>query len=157
MDVIIYACPKLSARITDLRFVVKAVPYEIRQDVVDMDRSTFMDHAMTDDLIQWRHYGPDGVSNHRPHGCLINRVFGRRSNKTSKICVTGLCAGNTGEFRAQMASYAENVSIWWRHHVNWCLMERNLLTSMYVCLCNVVHKSLIWRLRISIERNTNLI
>ena len=33
--------------------------------------------------------------------------------------VTGLCAGNspgTGEFHAQMASNAENVSIWWRHH-----------------------------------------
>ena len=24
----------------------------------------------------------------------------------------------TGEFPAQRASYAENVSIWWRHHVN---------------------------------------
>ena len=23
----------------------------------------------------------------------------------------------TGEFSAQMASYVENVSIWWRHHV----------------------------------------
>ena len=37
----------------------------------------------------------------------------------SKLRVTGLCAGNspgTGEFPAQMASYAENVSIWWRHH-----------------------------------------
>ena len=33
--------------------------------------------------------------------------------------VTGLCVGNspgTGEFPAQMASNAENVSIWWRHH-----------------------------------------
>ena len=33
--------------------------------------------------------------------------------------VTGLCMGNspeTGEFPAQMASNAENVSIWWRHH-----------------------------------------
>ena len=41
--------------------------------------------------------------------------------KTSKLRVTGLCAGNspeTGEFPAQMASNAENVSIWWRHHVN---------------------------------------
>ena len=31
------------------------------------------------------------------------------------------CAGNspeTGEFPAQMASSAENVSIWWRHHVS---------------------------------------
>ena len=38
--------------------------------------------------------------------------------KTSKLRVTGLCAGNspgTGEFSAQMASYAENISIWWRH------------------------------------------
>ena len=41
--------------------------------------------------------------------------------KTPKLRVTGLCAGNspgTGEFPAQMASNAENVSIWWRHHVN---------------------------------------
>ena len=42
-----------------------------------------------------------------------------RSKKTSKLRVTGLCAGNspgTGEFPAQMASNAENVSIWWRHY-----------------------------------------
>ena len=44
----------------------------------------------------------------------------RRSNKTSKLRVTGLCVGNsplTGEFPAQRATNAENVSIWWRHHV----------------------------------------
>ena len=38
--------------------------------------------------------------------------------KTSKLRYTGLCAGNspgTGEFPAQKASNAENVSIWWRH------------------------------------------
>ena len=38
----------------------------------------------------------------------------------SKLRVTGLCVGTspgTGEFPAQMASKAENVSIWWRHHV----------------------------------------
>ena len=48
-----------------------------------------------------------------------NRWFWRRSKKTSKLCVTGLCVGNspvTGEFPTQMASNAENVSIWWRHH-----------------------------------------
>ena len=36
-----------------------------------------------------------------------------------KLRFTGLCAGNspvTGEFPAQKASIAENVSIWWRHH-----------------------------------------
>ena len=45
----------------------------------------------------------------------------RRSKKTSKLRVTGLCEGNspvTGEFPAQMGSNAENVSIWWRHHVH---------------------------------------
>ena len=73
------------------------------------------------DSLQWRHNGRDIVSNHQPHDCLLNRLFRRRSKKTPKLRVTGLCAGNspgTGEFPAQMASYAENVSIWWRHHVN---------------------------------------
>ena len=66
-----------------------------------------------------RYNGRDGVSNHQPHDCLLDRSFGRRSKKTWKLRVTGLCAGNspvTGEFPAQMASNAENVSIWWRHH-----------------------------------------
>ena len=39
----------------------------------------------------------------------------RRSKKTSKLHVTGLCAGNspvTGDFPAQRASNAENVSVW---------------------------------------------
>ena len=46
----------------------------------------------------------------------------RRSKKTSTLRVTGLCVGNspvTGEFSAQRASNAENVSIWWRHNVLW--------------------------------------
>ena len=60
--------------------------------------------------LQWRHNGHTGVSNHQPHHCLLNRVFGCWSKKTSKPRVTGLCAGNspgTGEFPAQMASNAE--------------------------------------------------
>ena len=68
---------------------------------------------------QWRHNGHDGVSNHQPHDCLLNHLFRRRSKKTSKFRVTGLCEGNspvTGEFPAKMDSNAENVSIWWRHH-----------------------------------------
>ena len=69
--------------------------------------------------LPWRHNGREGVSNNQHHQCLLNRLFRRRSKKTSKLRVTGLCAGNspvTGEFPAQMASNAENVSIWWRHH-----------------------------------------
>ena len=45
--------------------------------------------------LHWRHNDHDGVSNHQPRGCLLNRLFGRRSNKTSKLRVTGLCAGNS--------------------------------------------------------------
>ena len=70
-------------------------------------------------VLLWRHNGRDSVSNHQPHDCLFNCLFRRRSKKTSKLRVTGLCVGNspgTGEFPAQMASNAENVSIWWRHH-----------------------------------------
>ena len=69
--------------------------------------------------LRWRHNDHAGVSNHQPHGCLLNRLSRRRSKKTSKLRVAGLCAVNspgTGEFPAQMASNAENVSIWWRHH-----------------------------------------
>ena len=71
--------------------------------------------------LEWRHNWRNSFSNHQPHDCLFNRLFRRRSKETSKLRVTGLCAGNspgTGEFPAQMASNAENVSIWWRHHEN---------------------------------------
>ena len=68
--------------------------------------------------LHWRHNENDGLSNHQPHDCLLKRLFKRRSKKTSKLRVTGLCVGNspvTGEFPTQRASNAESVSIWWRH------------------------------------------
>ena len=43
--------------------------------------------------LQWRYNEHDGVSNHQPHYCLLNRLF--------KLRVTGLCEGNspvTGEY-----------------------------------------------------------
>ena len=69
--------------------------------------------------LQWRHNRHDGVSNRQLHQCLLNRLFERRSKKTSKLRVTGLCVENspvTGEFLAQWASNVENVSISLRHH-----------------------------------------
>ena len=45
--------------------------------------------------LHWRHNDHDRVSNHQPHGCLLNRLFRRRSKKTSKLRVTGLCVGNS--------------------------------------------------------------
>ena len=45
--------------------------------------------------LWWRHNDHDGVSNHQPHECLLNCLFRRRSKKTSKLRVTGLCVGNS--------------------------------------------------------------
>ena len=82
--------------------------------------------------LQWRHNWHNGVSNHQPHDCLRCRLFSRRSYETSKLRVTGLCEGNspmTGEFPAQRASNAEEVSIWWRHHVE-CLSHCNAVCNI---------------------------
>ena len=104
--------------------------------------------------LQWRHSERVGVSNHQSHDCLLNRLFRRKSKKTSKLRVTGLCAGNspvTGEFPAQRASNAENVSIWWRRHGNrhpyityhtaevWgyeetVIVHRGIHTRTYICM-----------------------
>ena len=84
--------------------------------------------------LQWHHNGCDGVSNHQPHHCLLNRLFRRRSKKTSTICVTCLCVGNspaTCEFPAQMASNVANVSIWWRHHYT---IDMEIRPSRWVCV-----------------------
>ena len=74
-------------------------------------------------LLQWRHNEHDGVSNHQHHDCFLNHLFRRRTHKTIKLRITGLCARNslvTKEFPAQRASNAENVSILWRHHAIAC-------------------------------------
>ena len=70
-------------------------------------------------VLRWRHNERYGVSYHRPYDRLLNRLFRRRSKKTSKLRVTGICEGRSpviGAFPAQRASNAENVSIWWHHH-----------------------------------------
>ena len=122
--------------------ITKSTPYhsnECEMKGINCESQISWLICMHDDVIKWKHfprYWPfareiptlhlrhndhDGVSNHQPHDCLLIRLFRRRSKKTSKLRVTGLCAGNspgTGEFPAQMASKAEKVSICWRHHEN---------------------------------------
>ena len=49
--------------------------------------------------LRWRHNGRVGVSNHQPYDYLLNRLFRRRSKKTSKLRITGLCAGNSPDNR----------------------------------------------------------
>ena len=109
----------------------------VRCQTVDHSR---IDSTKKSNALRWRHNGRDGVSNHQPHDCLLNRLFGRISNKTSKLLVTGLCVGNspgTGEFPAQMASNAENVSIWWRHHAIY-LTQENTHSSIQLYIEKII-------------------
>ena len=47
---------------------------------------------MTNNSLQRRVNGHDGVSNHRRLYCSLNRLFWRRSKKAPKLRVTGFCA-----------------------------------------------------------------
>ena len=69
--------------------------------------------------VWWRNNGHNSISNHCLRIVYSTIYSDADERKPSKLRVTGLCAGNspgTGEFPAQMACNAENVSIWWRHH-----------------------------------------
>ena len=57
---------------------------------------------------------------------VYSTVYSGKRWKRSKLRVTCLWEGNslvTGEFPTQRASNAENVSIWWRHHVTHIKLE----------------------------------
>ena len=43
--------------------------------------------------LPWRHNDQDCNSNHQPRGCLLNRLFRRKSKKISKLRVTGFVWG----------------------------------------------------------------
>ena len=73
--------------------------------------------------LQLRHNGRDGVLN-RHLTSVYSAVYSGADLR--ELRVTGLCEGNspvTGEFPAQMASNAENVSIWWRHHTKEMVLQ----------------------------------
>ena len=82
--------------------------------------------------VLWLQSESAGVSNHQRLHCLLKCLFRRRSLKTSKFRVTGLCEGNSpvaGEFPTQRASKAENVSIRWRHNG----IKRDVRAAPVVC------------------------
>ena len=76
--------------------------------------------AVTYKTVHYSDVITNTISNHQRLECILNRLFRPTSKKMTKLYVTALCEGNsavTGEFPSQMASNAENVSIWWRHNV----------------------------------------
>ena len=63
--------------------------------------------------LQWRHNERDGVSNHQPHECLLDRLSKAQIKENIKAPRDWPLRGEfTGGFPAQRASYAENISIW---------------------------------------------
>ena len=104
--------------------------------------------------LHWRHNERDGVQNYIRLDCLHNRLFRRRSKKTSKLHV------------AQRDSNVENVFIWWRHHVwrffHWVWIIRAKATVKWVpgsiiILTQYVEVTLLFDTKPSkIERRYNL-
>ena len=85
-----------------------------------LDLMLLIQHGSRHDSLQWRHNERDGVSNHQHSDCLVNHLFRRRSTKTSRLRVTGLCEENSpviGEFPEHSARNVEIVSIWWLYYV----------------------------------------
>ena len=68
--------------------------------------------------LQWRLNWHDGVSNHQLKS-VYSPVYSGADQGKHQSSASLAFEGNspvTGEFSAQRASNAENVSIWWRHH-----------------------------------------
>ena len=71
------------------------IPLGGRYRQVSLYTDNLQQNPSTQMPLHWRHNDHDSVSNHQPHGCLLKRFFRRRSKKTSKVRVTGLCVGNS--------------------------------------------------------------
>ena len=80
-----------------------------------------------------------GVSSVCPTDCS-----GADRRKHQSAASLGFCEGNppvTGGFPSQRASNAENVSIWWCHHANKCVLWR-LSWASAMGSTSAVHRSL---------------
>ena len=116
--------------------------------------------------LEWSHNGRNGVSNHQPHQCLFNRLFVKENIKAPRHWP--LCGECYWPFvrgiPAQMASNAENVSIWWRHscngHSTLNFFSNTLLTplpKLVLAHCHPVRKrNKIYQTRTKIERSLDL-
>ena len=93
---------KLRSRLLEIRW-----EHVLLDIVMDFGGKPLLGIIGRRNTLMWRHNGHGDVWNLQPHDCLLNRSFRRRSKKTSKLRVTGLCEGNspvTGEFPAQRGS-----------------------------------------------------
>ena len=69
-----------------VNFVCKMATILSRFQYIKWEGATYL---LPTDTLQWRHNERDGVSNHQPHDCLLNRLYRRRSKKTSASLAFG--------------------------------------------------------------------
>ena len=101
----------------------------------------------TSELLQWRHDERDGVSNHQPHDCLLNRLFRCRSKKTSKLRVTGLCGAI---HRCPVNSFTQRAC-----NVKKCflLMTSSFRTIVFLCYGIIIsHKNIMVNFDLTFNR-----
>ena len=93
--IIYHVCPNIRER--SLRCIIRCIDSLIKHHMVCINlwRVQSVRSMWHSPPLHRRHNDDDSVSNHQPHVCLLNRLFRRRSRKTSKLRVTGLCAGNS--------------------------------------------------------------
>ena len=69
-------------------------------------------HITEGNALQWRQNGHDGVSNHQPRDCLLTVNSSADQRKPQSSAPLAFVRGIPGD----LANYAENVFIRWRHH-----------------------------------------
>ena len=106
--------------------------------------------------LQRRHNDHDGVSIHQSHDCILNRLFRCRSKKTSRLRVTGLCAGISPVPRTmgQLLGKCFHLmtSSWIGEGVSLCIIRTILATSVYIDTAVAVYfywRELTWVGRLS--------
>ena len=86
-------------------------------------------------MVTYSMYSHDGVSNQRRLHCLLNRLSSRRSKKTSKLRVTGLCEENWKWFHLMTSSCIQPPGLEWlsciHAHNHLCYRNLRWLAYMY--------------------------
>ena len=80
--------------------------------------------------LQWRHNGHDNISNHQPHHCLLNRLFGHRSKKTSKLRGP-VNSPHKGPVTRKMFPFDDDIMLYQHNHLLWSVRHKS------ICNCSV--------------------
>ena len=97
----------------------------LKENICILSKNSLQLTWTNDDQFRWHHMESVGHDKLIHYGDVIMGMMASQITSltivysASKLRITGLCVVNspgTGEFPAPMATYAENASIWWRHH-----------------------------------------